>query len=283
MYEQYATYAIPIESIGKPIVRKYCGRRLKRFDKIIAPTHKVKESLESYGLNVPISVVPTGIDIEKYKNNKVADTERIQKRRELGIPDENSVLLSLGRVGAEKNVSELIDFFGKARKINPKLSLLIVGDGPAREKLEEEAMELGLSGSVIFTGMVTPDEVKQYYAIADLFVSASTSETQGLTYIEAAANSLPLLCRRDSCLTNIIIQGKNGYQYTNEEEFLSFLDAALSDPEWRKSAGSLSEKIADCFDKSVFGESIEKIYLNAIEKIHARQEEGLPRTSEKIT
>ena len=89
-----------------------------------------------------------------------------------------------------------------------KLMLVIVGDGPARQDLEQAVKELEIEDHVIFTGMVPPDQVQNYYQIADVFVCASTSETQGLTYIEAAANALPLLCRRDPCLENVLEDGK---------------------------------------------------------------------------
>ena len=113
---------------------------------------------------------------------------------------------------------------------------------------------------MIFTGMVKPWQVQEYYQLADIFVSASTSETQGLTYIEAAANGLPLLCRRDDCLSGVIKEGVNGYEYTSQEEFLEKLNIILENPEWRKNAGKQSKKIAKSFDKSQFVEMMEAIY-----------------------
>ena len=71
--------------------------------------------------------------------------------------------------------------------------------------------------------MVSPAEVASYYPAGDLFVSASTSETQGLTYAEALAAGLPLLCRRDQCLRAVVEEDKNGWQYRTEEEFLKDL------------------------------------------------------------
>ena len=99
-----------------------------------------------------------------------------------------------------------------------------------------------------------------YYQLADLFVSASTSETQGLTYIEAAANGLPLLCRKDECLCDIIIDGENGYQYTTVDEFQKELNDIIGDSSWRENAGKRSKEIAEIFDKSHFGDTMETIY-----------------------
>ena len=125
------------------------------------------------------------------------------------------------------------------------------------------AEKLGISDYVIFTGMVAPSEVQEYYQLGDVFVSASTSETQGLTYIEAAANGLPLLCRQDDCLANVLQPGENGYEYTSEEEFLNAIDMVM-DPQWRAHAARRSEEIASGFDKKAFGEAIENIYESVL-------------------
>ena len=155
---------------------------------------------------------------------------------------------------------QLVELFAMARAQNDKLVLLIVGDGPARKELEEEAARLGVEDHVIFTGMVDPGQVHAYYQLGDVFVSASTSETQGLTYLEAAANGLPLLCRRDPCLDGVLVEGRNGWEYEAEEEFCEIIDAILANPQWRINAGNQSEQIASSFDKSRFAEKIEDIY-----------------------
>jgi 1,2-diacylglycerol 3-alpha-glucosyltransferase len=113
---------------------------------------------------------------------------------------------------------------------------------------------------VIFTGMVAPEEVHSYYQLGDVFVSASTSETQGLTYVEAAANGLPLLCRKDPCLDGVLVEGRNGWEYEAEEEFCDIIDSILHNHRCCRSAGSESEQIAASFDKSCFAEKIEEVY-----------------------
>ena len=157
-----------------------------------------------------------------------------------------------------------MEYFAKASKTNENLRFLIVGDGPAKASLEEQAKALGVSDKVIFTGMVDPKAVQEYYQLGDVFVSASTSETQGLTYIEAAANGLPLLCRRDKCLDDVIRVGENGYEYTDESEFFNSINFIIQNPDWLNSAGRLSEEIAESFDKHTFADAIEKIYESVI-------------------
>lgn len=263
LYEQYVTYLIPNRRFGAFVVRSLSRKRLKRAAQIIAPTKKVEDALRGYGLPNPISVVPSGISLEQHQK-RMPEAERLQKRRALGIPDGHQVLLSLGRLGAEKNLEEMLKLFAGELSRNENLTFLIVGDGPDRNQLEKLSQDLGLTGHVIFTGMVPPEQVQDYYQLGDVFVSASTSETQGLTYIEAAANGLPLLCRRDPCLSGVIWEGINGYQYTCPADFLDQLNAILNDAEWRSAAGKHSREIASSFDKGGFAAAVEAVYQAAL-------------------
>ena len=259
MYEDYVGYVVPYERFGKYVVRKFSRIRLKKADRVIAPTTKVEKTLRSYGLKNEIDVVPSGVSLKQH-DYKMTPEERAEKRRTLGIPEDHHVVLNLGRLGTEKNLDELVEYFASVLKLHNKLTFLIVGDGPAKKNLEELVTNLGVRDHVVFTGMVPPTEVQMYYQLADVFVSASTSETQGLTYIEAAANGLPLLCRKDECLCDIIVDGENGYQYTTIEEFEKELNDIIEDSIWRENASKRSKEIAETFDKSHFGDTMENIY-----------------------
>ncbi|MGN1157020.1 MAG: glycosyltransferase [Agathobacter sp.] len=259
MYEDYVGYVVPSKRFGKYFVKNFSRIRLKNANVVIAPTTKVAKTLRSYGLKNEIDVVPSGVSLKQH-NYKMSPEERAEKRRALGIPEDHNVVLNLGRLGTEKNLDELVQYFALVLKLHDKLTFLIVGDGPAKKSLEDLATKLGVRDHIIFTGMVAPTEVQMYYQLADLFVSASTSETQGLTYIEAAANGLPLLCRKDECLCDIIIDGENGYQYTTVDEFQKELNDIIGDSNWRENAGKRSKEIAETFDKSHFGDTMETIY-----------------------
>lgn len=265
LYEQYAGYVIPSKRLGEWFVQWFSRNRLKKADNVIAPTRKVERALRSYRLKNDISVIPSGIRLEQHKV-RITEEERKAKRQELGLTEDNLTLINLGRLGTEKNIQELIKFFANAVKTRPNIRFMIVGGGPAKEELEKLAKQLGVSDTVIFTGMVKPTEVQLYYQLGDVFVSASTSETQGLTYVEAAANGLPLLCRKDPCIEDVVYEGDNGYQYENENEFFEKIDAIGNNPEWRVKAAKRSEEIANMYDKSVFGDAVEKVYMELVSK-----------------
>ena len=257
LYEQYATYVLPIKGVGEKAVGKLSKMRLKNVQCVIAPTRKVEDTLRGYGLTAPIRVVPSGISLAQH-HHRLTPQERQQKRQALGIGPDELVLLNLGRLGNEKNLDELLRYF--ADNPDKSIKFLIVGDGPAKESLEKLAQKLGVADRVIFTGMVPPARVQEHYQLGDVFVSASTSETQGLTYIEAAANGLPLLCRADPCLQDVMVQGENGYTFQDAAGFHYGLEAISSDAEWRKKAGCRSEEIAAAFGIEAFGDSVEEVY-----------------------
>ena len=261
LYEQYATYVLPIKGVGEKVVGGLSKMRLKNVSCIIAPTRKVEQTLRGYGITVPISVVPSGISLAQHKH-RLTPEERAEKRRELGIGPEDLVLLNLGRLGNEKNLDELLRYFSE--NPNKNMKFLIVGDGPAKESLEKLAAQLGIADRVIFTGMVPPATVQEHYQLGDIFVSASTSETQGLTYVEAAANGLPLLCRQDPCLQDVMVRGENGYDFTDAEEFHRGLDAIAADENWRRNAAQRSEQIAEAFGVEAFGAAAEAVYESVL-------------------
>lgn len=265
LYEQYFTYVLPFKSMSKRAVSTFSRYRLRKAKCVIAPTRKVEGVLREYGLRNRISVIPTGINLDRHKE-RLSDAERQARRCALGIQPDQLVLLNLGRLGTEKNIEELVRMFAKAAQKRDDLVFLIVGDGPAREGLETLAKELGVQDRVIFTGMVDPSQVHTYYQCGDLFVSASTSETQGLTYIEAAANGLPLLCREDPCLEEVLNTGVNGYTYENEADFLKHLYDITDNAAWRMQAAEYNRQMVSAYDKHTFGASVEALYDEVTDK-----------------
>ena len=211
VYEDYTHYFSPSIRMGRCAVAAFSRWVGGQTDCMIAPTGKVRNLLQGYGVRCPVFVVPTGIDLRRFQQG--ADPmRRAVLRASLGIPAENTVLVCVGRLAEEKNIQELLKL--RASLGSRPVTLLLVGDGPDRARLERVAHDLRLEApAVIFAGMVAPEEVPDWYRLGDLFVSASSSETQGLTYVEALAAGVPALCRADPCLEGVIQDGENGWQY----------------------------------------------------------------------
>ncbi len=191
VYEDYTHYFSPSRSMGRKMAALFTRMICADCDAVIAPTPKISRLLVGYGVHCPVRIIPTGLDLQRFA---VPQDDALRSR--LGLPPKEAnktVLLSLGRLAKEKNTTELVDSMQNL----PNAVLLIVGDGPECAALEQQAQSLGVADRVIFVGAVPPAEVPRYYALGDVFVSASTSEAQGLTYIEAMAAGLPLLCHAD--------------------------------------------------------------------------------------
>lgn len=260
VYEDYTHYFSPSRRMGRRLAALFTRAVCASADAVIAPTPKIQRLLRSYGVQCPVRVIPTGLDLRRFT---AAPDPAL--RTSLGLPDRGPVLLYLGRLAKEKNIAELI----AAMPDIPGAALLIVGDGPERPALEAQAEALGLAGRVIFAGMVPPAQVPRYYALADAFVSASTSEAQGLTYIEALAAGLPLLCRADPCVEALIRPGEGGWVYHSAREFTA-LARALPTGAAAQSLRQAARRAAAPYTREVFGQSVEGLYFRALQAPRAR-------------
>ena len=242
-------------------------------DCMIAPTGKVRRLLQGYGVRCPVVVVPTGIDLRRFQQTD-DPMRRAVLRASLGIPAENTVLVCVGRLAEEKNIQELLKL--RASLGSRPVTLLLVGDGPDRARLERVAHDLRLEApAVIFAGMVAPEEVPDWYRLGDLFVSASSSETQGLTYVEALAAGVPALCRADPCLEGVIQDGENGWQYHSTQEFRQRLEAFLARPETHEALRRRAAESAEQFSAQRFAQRVERIYQTQLARRPACHVQGV--------
>lgn len=259
VYADYTHYFCPSEELGQFLVEKFSRWIAGRTDCVIVPSEKVEKLLTGYNVATPIYVVPTGIE----QSNFTATMEDgAQVRRELGIPEDQMVMVSVGRLAKEKNYGELLRLMPRLRDL--PVTLLLVGDGPAREELERQVEELNIHDQVIFTGMVPPETVGRYYRAGELFVSASTSETQGLTYFEALSAGLPMLCRVDACLDGVILNDVNGWQYHTETEAIVRIRAFFAHPERHEMLRQAALDMGQRYSVPVFAESMEQVYREQI-------------------
>lgn len=263
VYEQYTHYFSFNEKIGKKAVKEFSKWTLNKTHAVIVPTDKVKTMLLRYGVRRKIFVVPSGISLDRFDIHFTKD-DQAKMRRQLGIPEDHQVMVTLGRIAQEKNIQELIEYVHRMNR--PKFTYVIVGDGPYRHELEKLVKKLGEEKRIIFTGMVTPEQTPYYYRVGDIFGSASSSETQGLTYVEALACGLPAICRKDPCLDEVIFHGYNGYQFSNYEEFAESVSRVLDNPQRCEEMGENSCKIADKYSARVFGRKAEQVYKKVIKK-----------------
>lgn len=273
VYEDYTHYFSPSVRWGRRAAAVFSRWITGQTDCVIAPTGKVRQLLLGYGVERPVLVIPSGIDLRRFRRPRDPMAEAVL-RASLEIPAGRTVLLFVGRLAAEKNVEELLEL-RRALGDRP-VTLLLVGDGPHRQALEARAAELGLTApDVIFAGQVPPEQVADWYRLGTVFVSASTSETQGLTYAEALASGLPVLCRADPCLDGVIRRGENGWQYETAEAFLRQMETILEDSALVTSMGAATAASAEPFSAERFARRVEAVYLDQISRRTAERK-GVP-------
>ena len=266
IYEDYTHYLkVPGNSKLKVVAREFSRRCCEHADYIIVPSEKMKQLLESYGVEKRIFAQPTGVDFEKFNSHTEDKMEKIKKMYHL--EREQHILVSIGRLSKEKNLSEIINYISKIVKMDEKIKLLVVGDGPERENLKKEVERFELIEQVIFTGAISWRNIENYFAIADAFVCASQSETQGLTYIEALAAGTPILVHNDPCLDGVLQQGVNGYGYDTYEEFFEGYQKIVMSGAYRdiKMRANISNSIKN-LSVGQFAKKIVAIYEMALAK-----------------
>lgn len=222
-YVDYTHYFIPKElgpiyDGAKRVVtlyNKFYGEHCLR---LMTPSNKTKKGLIEAGIKTRIDVVPNGIELDRFNPKHTSAKQIADIRNKYGIKADEKLLVYVGRLADEKRVDLVIDAFSLIKKDKLKVKLLIVGLGPSEEKLIKKTSKLGLDDYVKFTGRVEPEDVPMYYHSGDCFISASTSETQGLTYIEALASKLPLIVAYDEVLEGLVKEGNNGYFFNDLDE-----------------------------------------------------------------
>ncbi|CAM2736269.1 glycosyltransferase family 4 protein [Streptococcus mutans] len=270
-YEDYVRY-IANGKLIRPSMVKYIVRGfLNDLDGVICPSRIALNLLDGYSVKIPKRIIPTGIDLREYERPDISQEDIAKLREKWAIASDETVLLSLSRVSYEKNIQALLANMPKILSNNPKVKLLIVGDGPYLEELKEQAQDLAVMDNVIFTGMVSHNETALYYKAADFFISASTSETQGLTYAESLASGKPIIAQSNPYLDDLITDKMFGTLYQTESDLAdTVLNAIVSTPAkqekvWQK---KLYEISAEAFGKSVFA-----FYLDMIISKKAKKKE----------
>ncbi len=226
-YTHYITHFKTLDKRAKAFVRVFTKICCNTVEQVIVPTEKVKELLLKYSVYRDISIVPTGVNLKKFNPELYPKEEVLKLRQHFGLKAEDKVLLYLGRISKEKNIAEIIEAMPEYMRTREQVRFLIVGGGPEMENLKETVAEQKMQDKIIFTGSQPWDNIGLFYQLGDVFVSASQSETQGLTYIEAMAAGLPVVARKDKCLEDILKPGWNGFDFTDRAGLTEGLDAVF--------------------------------------------------------
>ena len=268
MYEDYVHYITkgyfdgPSKKIVEYLTKFYCD---KTVNELILPTKKTYDLFkEKYKYDRNVHIIPTGIEIERFYKEKVSLDKLNTLKSELGITKDDITVLFVGRIASEKNVEFLIHNHSSLLKVNKNIKLLIVGDGPDLDNYKKLASKNKISDKVIFTGKVAWKDIPLYYNIGDIFTTASHTETQGLTVIEAMASSLPVVALDDEAFRNTVIDGLTGYLFKNRKEYINHMISLIKNKEQRKNMGTQGRINAETYSSKYFAERVLNVYKLAL-------------------
>lgn len=269
MYEDYVHYITHgyFNKTSKKIVEYltlfYCD---KTITELIVPTKKAWELFkDKYMVDRNVHIVPTGIDNERFKLENNKDFDFINERKKVKFLPDDFVIMFVGRIAEEKNIVFLLDNMKAIIKKYPKVKLLIVGDGPDLEKYKKYCNKCKISNNVVFTGKVMWENIPKYYLMSDIFVTASQSETQGLTVIEAMSASLPVVCINDDSFINTVIDNLNGLIFKNDKEYIDCIIKLYNDKKLLNRLRNGAKNTSEMHTVKYFAEKVIDVYKIAID------------------
>ena len=259
------------------ISKFYCDNTADAF---IVPTVKTYHLFrDEYHYDKDIYIVPTGLDASRFYKENSDKLKVTRLRRYLGYKRKDFVMLFVGRLAQEKNVTFLFDIIEKTK--NKNIKLLIVGYGPDEENYKKEVKERGLEDRIKFTGKVAWVDMPNYYHVSNAFITASTTETQGLTVIEALAASLPVICIDDDAFKSVVVDNFNGRIFKDKKECLQIVEELSTNKLELDSLTDKAEVSVRKYSLSSFAESVLEVYKIAIAK-HNKKQSLSTRLVEKL-
>ena len=268
MYEDYIHY------VTKGYLKKSSKKLVEYFTKfycdttateLIVPTNKTyKLFKEKYRFDKNIHIIPTGIEVERFFEENIDKEQLKNVKKTLNISKKDFTILFVGRLAEEKNVEFLIESHKDLIDKGLNVKLIIVGDGPDKEAYEELAIKLGIEKQVIFTGKASWEDMPYYYHVADVFATASKTETQGLTVIEAMASNVVPVCMRDEAFQSMVTEDLNGLFFETKEQYKEKIEYLYDNPKELARIDNQARIQAEHYGSKNYAISVLEVYDRAI-------------------
>lgn len=226
MYDDYVYYVAKTKGFGKIVTSAshlYAKMLASTASAITGPSPKVSEYFKACGVKKPVHVIPNSVELDVFKPENVDRNDAVRMRRKFGFADDDMVFCFCGRLGKEKNITLLLEYWAKNVRPEDKIKLFILGDGPLHEQHCKEADELGISDMVKFAGRVEHPDLPVYYACCDAYITASLSDTCSISMLEGMAMHLPVLSLKDDLNVGQVKDGINGYNFTDADSMYELL------------------------------------------------------------
>lgn len=276
MYKDYTYYVsrnhkyfdLGCKKVVEYLSKFYCDTTANAF---IVPTIKTYHLFRNeYDYEKDIYIVPTGIDSSRF-DEKNLDLKKLEKvKKELGYKKNDFVVIFVGRMAQEKNVEFLLKTMVRVK--NKNIKLLLVGDGPDKEAYEKLSKTLNIDKQVKFIGRIAWEDMPYYYHNSNVTITASLTETQGLTVIEAMSASLPVICIEDEAFHTMIIEGLNGRFFKTEEECAKILEEISKDKKQLHILSNQAIMASKKYSLDEFANNVLEVYKTAINNFNSKKD-----------
>ncbi len=270
MYEEYIYYITKgyFDGASKKLV-EYLTLFLcdKTVEELIVPTKKTYDLFkEKYKVKRDVHIIPSGIDVTRFYKENVDLLSIKSLKKELNIKKDDFVILFVGRIAKEKSIDFLIKNLKAILKKVPKARMIIVGDGPDMNELALLVRENKLDKHVTFTGKVPWSEIPKYYQLANVFVTASKTETQGLTVIEAMAAEKPVVAIKDESFELVMKDKQDGLFFETKEEYQRLIIDLYNNPSYAKMIAKQARITTNAYNPEVYAKRVLEVYESVINK-----------------
>jgi 1,2-diacylglycerol 3-alpha-glucosyltransferase len=264
LYEEYTHYVSPDSTIMKQLAINLSTEYANLCTMVVAPSESIARLIQERGVESPVEVIPTGVDIDHFGNG---NGEFFRKSH--NIPQDAFVIGHLGRLAPEKNLEYLCEAVIEALKEEPlKFRFLVVGSGPSEPVILQMFEEAGHRDTLIMVGKKSGDDLVNAYAAMNLFIFSSKSETQGMVLAEAMAASLPVVALDASGVREIVVDHRNGRLLPEDSSPQSFAEKIK---ELQEDSGKLEEqskeahRTAEQFSRKKSAEKLARLYQSLLD------------------
>lgn len=286
MYDDYVYYIANNDTTQKLLTsatHKYAKILATAASAITGPSKKVEEYFRRCGVDKPVTVIPNSVETDVFNRYTVPKEKTDEIRQRYGFDEKDLVFCFCGRMGQEKNIGTLLEYWAKNVKPSDGVKLLLIGGGPQLEEFREDAKKLGISGTVVFTDRVEHKDIPPYYAACDCYITASLTECHSISMMEGQATGMPVLTIRDELNMDQIEEGVNGFSFRDADEMYGHIMKlkAMSVEELDKLKRTSRESIVSSGTKSI-AEKLLAVYNTAIKDYNSeRMYRKLPRYAKK--
>ena len=262
-FEEYLHHYVPFvpRAATRFLARRFSVSQCREVDALIVPTSQMLSLLRDYGVDARAEVLPTGIDLERFRGGDGAAF-----RRRHGIPAGRPVLLHISRVAHEKNIDFVLEVLARVRAAVPEVLLVIAGEGPALSHLKRLASRLDLDRHVLFVGYLDRDgPLLDCYRAGDAFVFASRTETQGLVLLEALALGVPVVSTAVMGTAEVLDGVKGAIIAPDEVDgFAASVVSVLTDAALRRRLAAAAPADAHAWSAPVMADRLVALYREVI-------------------